>query len=46
MGNDMILITDEHVTNLLIKLFEKSKKYFIENIPNLSDYSTHMRTIK
>ena len=42
----MILVTDERVTNLLIKLVEKSAKFFVGNIHNLSDYSTHMRTIK
>ena len=44
--NDFMLITDEKVTKLLIKIVEKSSSYFEDNVPNLGDYSTHTMTIK
>ena len=46
MGNDFMLITDERVTKLLIKLAGKSISYFEGDIPNLADYSSHTRIIK
>ena len=46
VGNDFILITDERVTKLLIQLVQKVSTCFENNIPNLSDYSTHTRTIE
>ena len=44
--NDFMLITDERVTKLLIKLAGKSISYFEGDIPNLADYSSHTRIIK